>query len=131
MNVMPSSPYFHLFRWARKNPRGVTYDKMLVKLVVHHDLPDAEIEQECGLLKEQIVRTPVRRVMELLDADNRRVVVFVKSQQRNRITSMPFMIVLDVIHQFCALRDCVISAELRRGSGKRYLKDEHDARYED
>src|SRR5687767_6257975 len=108
MNVMPSSPYFHLSRWARQNPRGVAYDKMLVELVIHHDLPDAEIEQECRPLKEQIVCISVRRVMELLDADNRRVVVFVKGQQRTRITSTRGTVLLDVTHQFCALCDCTV-----------------------
>ena len=76
---VPSLPRFQLFRRTRKNPRGVTYHAMLIELVVHHDLPDTEIEQECRLLKEQVVGLSVRRVMKLLDADNTRLVVFVKS----------------------------------------------------
>ncbi len=78
---MPSLPCFQLFGCTRKNPRGVTYHDMLIEPVVHHDLPNPEIGRECRLLKEQIVCLSVRRVMELLDTDDRRLLVFVKSQQ--------------------------------------------------
>ncbi len=68
-------------------------------------LPDTEIEQECRLLKEQIVCISVRCVMELLDADNRWMVVFINSQQKTRVTSVRGTVLLDVIDQSCALRD--------------------------
>ena len=119
---MPSLPCFQRFRRARKNPRGVTYHEMLIELVVHHDLPNAEIEQECRPLKKQIVCSSVRRVMELLNADNRWMVVFVNSQQRTRITSMRGLVLLDVTNQFCALCDCTVSAEFRRGGSKQLFE---------
>jgi hypothetical protein len=116
---MPPLPCFQLVRPGGKNPRGVTYHEMIIKLVVHHDFPDAEIEQECRLLKEQVVCVSVRCVMVLLDADNRRVVVFVKSQQRSRITSLRRMVLLGVTNQFCALCDCTVSTEVSRVRGER------------
>jgi len=116
---IPTLPRLHLGRCPGKNPGGVTHHKVLVTVVVYRDLSNTEIEKECRLLKEQIVCVPVRRVVELVDADNIWMIVFVNGLQKQRIVSMPRPERLDVIPQFCALRDCIVSAELSGGSSQR------------
>ena len=64
MGRVPSLPRRQLLRRTRKNPRSVTYHAMFIELVIHDDLSNTEIEQECWLLKEQIIGLSVRRVMK-------------------------------------------------------------------
>src|SRR5687767_811059 len=115
---MPSLPCFQSFGHVRKNPRGVAHHDVLVELVVHHDLSDTEIKQKCRLLKEHIVCVSVRRVVKLVNADNRRTVIPINSLQKTRITSMRGPVLLNVTDKFCALGDPTPSAEVSRVRGE-------------